>query len=225
MNNNVLVIAVHPDDETLGCGGTLLKHKEQGDCLCWLIITKTDESQGFKADFITQRQQEIQQVQQAYGFQETIHLNFPTAQLDTIPMQKLVQEITAVVQRCQPSVIYLPFKSDVHSDHRRVFEAASVCSKTFRFPFVRRMLMMETISETEFSPPFSENAFCPNYYVDITNHLERKKEIMNLYHGETAPAPFPRSIENITALAVYRGSACGCRYAEAFVLLKHIEKE
>ena len=217
--NNVLVVAVHPDDETLGCGATLLKHKANGDAIHWLIVTQSDP----KKEFFAKREQEIQKVAKLYGFDALHRLELPTMRVDEISMSELVGKISKVFQKVQPNILYLPFKEDVHSDHRKVFEAAYSCTKSFRYPFIEKIYMMETLSETEFAPSVGHN-FIPNVFVDVSEYLEQKISIMQCYSGETAPHPFPRSEHNIRALATLRGATAGCRYAESFMLLKEVMK-
>ena len=130
--------------------------------------------------------------------------------------------IGKVIQAVRPSIIYLPFKNDVHTDHQTVFKATCSCTKTFRYPFLKKVLMMETISETEFAPPLSGWTFAPNVFVDITKHFHQKIQIMNIYRSELGRHPFPRSVENMESLAKIRGVSAGCRFAEAFMLLKEI---
>ena len=81
---------------------------------------------------------------------------------------------------------------------------------------------METLSETEFASSTKEDSFVPNMFVDITDFIERKIEIINIYKSETGPHPFPRSERNIRALAIFRGATAGCEYAESFTMLKEI---
>lgn len=219
--NKVLVIAVHPDDETLGAGGTILKHKDAGDEVFWLVITaptKNHPSQ-FTDEFIASRDRLVDSVSVAYGFNETIKLNLPTQLLHTVDLKDFVVKIDAVINRIQPETIYLMFKNDVHSDHRVSFDAIYSCTKSFRKPFIRRILMFEALSETEFSPAIPASSFCPNVYVDITPYIDRKLEIMELYNNEIMPEPYPRSLSSIRALARIRGSRVGVMYAEAFQLL------
>lgn len=222
MNNDVLIIAVHPDDETLGCGGTLLKHKAQGDRIHWLICTAMYESNGFSKEDIDTRKDEIENVGELYGFEDLYHLNLPAMKVDEYSMSELTTKISFIMKEIQPRTIYLPFKGDVHSDHRKIFEAAYSCTKSFRYPFVKQIFMMETISETEFAPSTKEDAFIPNYFVDISNFLEKKMQIMRCYKSEIGSHPFPRSEQNIKALAILRGATAGCEYAESFVLIKEI---
>jgi len=218
----VLVLAVHPDDETLGCGGALLKHKAAGDQIYWLIGTRIKEEDGFTKERIAERQLEIEEVNQKFGFDGVTQLDLSTMKVDQVAMQDLVNEIADVFNKIKPDIIYLPFMKDSHSDHRVLFEAAHSCTKTFRFPFVKKVLMMETISETEFGATAPETVFLPNYFVDISEYFEKKIDIMKTYKSEMGNHPFPRSEENIKALATYRGATAGCQFAESFMVLKEV---
>jgi len=221
----ILVIAPHPDDETLGCGGSLLRHVAEGDAVHWLIITSMTEAGSFSAAQIKGREQAIAAVAQACGFAGIHQVGLPTTRLDTVPMVDLVKRIGAIVKRVEPTTMYLPFAGDAHSDHRITFEAAAACTKWFRHGSVRRVLAYETLSETDFGLDPDRKGFRPNVYIDISGHLEKKLEIMHLYDGELAAPPFPRSAEAVRALAALRGSAAGCGAAEAFMLLKETRLE
>jgi len=218
MKNRVLVIAVHPDDETLGAGGTLLKHQAKGDEIHWLICTDIESSHSYAQ----QREKEIEKVEKLYNFNSTTKLNLKTMQVDEYSMSELIGKISEVITTIEPSIIYLPFHGDVHSDHRKIFEAAYSCTKSFRYPFIKKIYMMETLSETEFAPTTPGNSFKPNVFVDISQYLERKLTIMQVFESEIAEHPFPRSLQNIKALATLRGATAGYKYAESFMLLKEI---
>lgn len=218
MKNKVLVLAIHPDDETLGCGGTLLKHKANGDETHWLIATTIPE----KHIYYTVREQEIEQVCAMYDFDSVQNLRLKTMRVDEYSMSELISKISEVIQKIQPNIIYLPFKSDVHSDHRKMFEAAYSCTKSFRYPFVKKIYMMETLSETDFAPSTKEDSFIPNVFVDITEFMDKKLEIMSVFASEIGEHPFPRSLRNLQALATLRGATASCEYAESFMLLKEI---
>ena len=221
----ILFVSVHPDDETLGCGGTILKHKENGDEIYWLIITgpSVNHPYGFSEEMVNQRKSEIEKVAALYGFKETIKLDFPTQMLDEINQRELILKIDNSITAIKPNVVYLINRSDTHSDHRVAFNAVYACTKNFRKPFIERILMYETLSETEFSPALMENAFVPNVFVDISKYMEKKLEIISVFSSEVMPDNFPRSLNAIKALAAYRGSRIGVSYAEAFVSL--FEKE
>lgn len=218
----ILVVAPHPDDETFGCGGTLLKHAAQGDSLYWLIVTNVFEEHGFSKERVTTRQAEIEEVSQLLGITQTIKLDYPTMKLNNISFLELVSKLSGVVNDIAPDVIYLPHRSDIHSDHRVCFEAAYACTKSFRFKSIKKILMYECLSETEFSPALQDTTFIPNYFSDISEYMNRKIEIVKIYGSEIGEHPFPRSLKNLNALAIFRGASCGYQYAEAFMLLKQI---
>ncbi|TJY41962.1 PIG-L family deacetylase [Cohnella pontilimi] len=218
----VLVIAPHPDDETLGCGGTLLKHIESGDEVYWLIVTGIDVNSGYTSERVAERDREIAEVARLYPFRRTFSLHKPTTKLDELPFGELVQDMAEVFRAVEPDTVYVPYRGDVHSDHKYVFDAAISCSKWFRYPFVRKVLAYETLSETEFGLNPDANGFRPNVYVNISDFMDRKWSIMQTFDSEIAEFPFPRSKVSMEALARYRGSAAGVHAAEAFMLLKEV---
>ncbi len=214
-----LVVAPHPDDETLGCGGTLLRRVSGGANVGWLIVTGIPEQSGWSVEQVRRRDGEIALVAAAVGFTQVFNLRLPAAQLDRLPMSTLIEKISEVFTTFQPEEVFLPHRSDAHSDHRIVFDAAAACTKWFRYPSVRRVLAYETISETE-SGLDADCTFRPNVFVDIGEFLGRKLEIMAIYQSELGAFPFPRSVEAVRSLARLRGTASGFMAAEAFQLLR-----
>lgn len=212
----ILVLAPHPDDETLGCGGTILRHVAAGDEVHWLIATGMTEP-GFTAQRIATRQAEIDSVMTLYGFSALHRLGIQTTQVDRLPISDIVARIGEIFREVEPDTLYLPYHGDAHSDHRILSDAAMSAAKWFRLPCIRTVYAYETLSETNFA---HDAVFAPNVYVDITGHIEGKLNAMSIYESELAPHPFPRSIEAIRALAVLRGSEAGFAAAEAFMLLK-----
>jgi LmbE family N-acetylglucosaminyl deacetylase len=136
----------------------------------------------------------------------------------------MIPQISSVFGEVEPEIIYTINRSDAHSDHRVIFEATMACTKSFRYPYIKRVLMYECISETEFAAALTEKVFIPNYFVDVSDYMDDKLEIMKVFASELRPHPFPRSLENIKALAHFRGASVGVNYAEAFQLLKYIDK-
>ena len=219
--DKVLVIAVHPDDETRGSGGTILKHLANGDQVYWLVVTgpiKGDHS-AFTDEFIEKRDAMVDKVSEAYGFNETIKMNLPTQRLHALDLKDIIVRMSELINRIQPNTIYMMYNHDVHSDHRVAFDAAYSCTKSFRYPFIKRILMIEALSETEFALATQSTIFVPNVYVDITPYIDKKLEIMSMYEEELMEKPWPRSLSSIKALARVRGSRAGVMYAEAFQLL------
>ena len=220
---SVVVFAPHPDDETLGCGGALLKHIAAGDSVHWVIATSTGPVEGFSKDQVNLRNQEIEQVASTYGFAGVHPLGFQTMSLDMVPKRDLIRSMSTVVQSVGAQVLYLPYRNDAHSDHAAVFDAAVACAKTFRYPSVRSVRVYETLSETEFGIRPEDPGFRPNLFIDISPFLEHKIKIMNIYASEMAEFPFPRSEIALRAQAALRGSQSGVLAAEAFMLLKEID--
>ncbi|MCK4501007.1 PIG-L family deacetylase, partial [Candidatus Babeliales bacterium] len=198
------------------------KHKYIDDEIFWMIITNISVKNGWEKEIVSKRQNEIEMVSKAFGFEKVYKLDYPTTKLDTIPMYKLIKSISQVINEINPQTIYLPNRSDVHTDHQIAFKAVWSCTKIFRYPFIKRILMYECLSETEFAPALPENLFIPNVFIDITNHFEKKIEIVNIYASEIMQAPYPRSREAMESIAKYRGSRIGRKYAEAFMLLEEI---
>lgn len=219
----VLVVSAHPDDETIGCGGTLLKHKKSGDELAWLITTEMGKSHYSEA-IRKNRDAEIIEVAEQFAFSKVYRLGFETMSLDSKSITTMVPKIAAILKEYEPEVIYILNRSDAHSDHRVTFEATFACTKSFRAPYLKKLLMYECISETEFAPALPERAFIPNYFVDISDYMTLKLEILKIYSSELADHPFPRSSSNVKALNHIRGATAGVIYAEAFQILKFIDK-
>ena len=216
--SKVLVIAPHPDDETLGCGGTLFRHKQEGDELYWIIVTCISEDMGWPAAAVIKREAEIDVVAEKYGFSDVFNFRLPTTKLDTLPLSDLIEKITEVYKKTEPEIIYMPYAYDVHTDHKIIAKALQSTFKWFRYPHIRKVLMYETSSETEFNF-IEKRKFSPNVFVDISDHLNDKIETMKIYAGEMGDFPFPRSEKTIRSLAAIRGSQSGFEAAEAFELV------
>ena len=214
----ILVIAPHPDDETLGCGGSLLRHKYEGDELYWCITTTISEELGWSKEAVNNREMEIQSVEKKYSFSGVFNFKIPTTKVDTVPVSDLIQKITNVYKEIEPNIIYLPFAHDVHTDHQLISKASQSTLKWFRHPYIKKVLMYETLSETE-NNYMQVNGFKPNLFVDISQYLDEKIEAMKIYESEMGDFPFPRSEKNIKALATLRGSQGGFAAAEAFELV------
>ena len=215
----ILIIAPHPDDETLGVGGTILKHKNNGDEIHWLLITNVSKDNGWTSKQIKQRQLDIDTVGKTYGFKSINKLDFPTIKLDTIPMYDLVSKISNAIDSIKPNIIYTNNANDIHTDHQVTFQAVLSSTKNFRAPYIEKILVYETISETEFAVEKNMYGFQPNVFTDVTNYFDIKCRIMKIYSNELMKSPLPRSIRAIKALGKYRGSRIGVNYAESFMLV------
>lgn len=221
---NVVVISAHPDDEILGVGGTLIRHRDAGDEMSWIIATNLFEDQGFSKERVLERQQEIDLIADKLNM-KVFKLDYHTMNLSSSDLLTLIPKISEVFSAVEPSRVYVLNRSDAHSDHRVLFDAVVSCTKSFRYPYIREVLMYECLSETEFAPALPEKVFQPNCYVDISSQMDEKLELMRVYKSELGEHPFPRSERNILALATFRGASVGVEYSEAFQILKSIRVE
>ena len=214
----ILIIVPHPDDEVLGCGGTIAKHSKRGDEVYLCIVTKA-YTPDWSEEFLKNRTKEIEKANKILGIEKTYFLNYPTVKLDTIPQKELNEAISKVVDEIKPDVAYIPHKGDLNKDHRLIFESSLVATRPVNHK-VKRILSYETLSETEWGQ--SIEPFIPNVYVDVSKTFEKKIEAMKAYESELKQYPHPRSLEIIEALAKKRGSEVGVNFAEAFVLIREV---
>lgn len=215
---NVLVISPHPDDETLGAGGTLMKFKNMGDHIFWLNVTNMKIEYGYSNSKVAERNREIERIKAAYGFTASFNMELEPAGMDKYQKGMLVGKFKEIIEKIKPEVLLIPYPYDVHSDHRIVFESVYSCTKYFRAPYLKTILSMEILSETEQAQ--QEKGFVPNVFIDISPYIEKKIEFMRIYQSELDHAPFPRNEDAIRGLASYRGAAAYFKYGEAFYLIK-----
>jgi LmbE family N-acetylglucosaminyl deacetylase len=227
----ILVIGAHPDDELLGVGGTIAKHKKNGDEVYIHLLTDGHTSRFRDSNRIGERSEEgdqrINSAHEAASFLEIDELFlsfFPDQRLDTIPMIELIQEIEKISSGIKPDVVYTHHKGDVNFDHQIVFKASMNAFRSVGENFPSKIYSYETISSTEWSAPFPESAFVPNHFVDITEEFEKKITALNFYKNELREFPHPRSEEGLNAAAKKWGSVIGVNFAEAFTIIRDIWK-
>ena len=228
MAEKILVVAAHPDDEVLGCGGAIARHGDAGDHVQLLIVAEgatsrqqqRDRSQAsvdlFALALAAQRAASI------LGATGVELLDLPDNRLDSLDRLDLIKQIEERIERHQPQVVYVHHAGDVNVDHRRLHEAVvTACRPTPGHP-VRRLLSYEVASSTEWQPPGSAPTFQPNWFVDISAQWPRKREALAAYASEMRPWPHARSIEAMEHLARWRGAQVGVEAAEAFCLLRQL---
>jgi N-acetylglucosamine malate deacetylase 1 len=214
----ILVFAPHPDDEVLGCGGTIGRFASKGDEVVLCIVTKA-YTPDWSPEYIRKKAEEIQQSNKKLGIAKTIFLDYPTVKLDTIPQKELNDALSKVISEHKPDLVFIPHYGDLNRDHRIVHEASLVATRPFSSN-IKKILAYETLSETEWGHSIAQ--FRPSVYIDITEFIGLKIEAMRLFETELKDAPHPRSAELISALAMKRGSEIGVKYAEAFMLIREI---
>jgi LmbE family N-acetylglucosaminyl deacetylase len=216
-----MVIAPHPDDEVLGCGGVIRQYSAQGDEVHVVIVTR-GAIDLYPEDEDDEIKQEIKDAHDVLGVAKTHFLEFPAPKLDTVPGYQLADEIAGVIRAVCPTTVYCPHRGDVHADHQRVFQATLVATRPINHCSVKQLFCYETLSETEWCPPFGDQAFVPNVFVDISASLDEKLKAMSCYQSQLQDSPKPRSLTAIEALAKLRGSTVSLPAAEAFMLIRAI---
>ena len=215
----VLVITPHPDDEVLGVGGTIAKRAAAGDEVTVCICTKGVHSM-FDPKIIKAGRDEARRAHTYLGVSETIFLDLPAAELDSLPMTGIVGMLENVVSETCPDEIFIPHHGDIHNDHKTISAAAMVALRPKRFKKTVRILSYEVPSETGWDAPTTENAFIPNVYEDITDTITKKLNSVLIYKSQAEQWPGARSAGAVEALAKYRGSTVCIPYAEAFQLVR-----
>ena len=225
---NILVVAAHPDDEVLGCGGTIAYHIAQGDSVHVIIlaegITARDQSRNRQAHDgdLSQLAQAAEQAHKILKTTTLKLLDLPDNRLDSLDRLDVVKHIEQYVAQYQPTVVYTHHSSDVNVDHRRVHEAVVTACRPQPGFCVTRLLFFEVASSTEWQPPQSGHYFMPNWFVNIESTLALKLQALDAYASEMRQFPHPRSLKAVEHLARWRGACVGVNAAEAFVLGREI---
>lgn len=224
----VLVVAAHPDDEVLGCGGTLARLADEGYKTHILLMADgessrdTNAKQSSVAGIVAARSSAASAACKILGCTSVEVLALPDNRLDGMELLDLIKKIEAFVQRYQPTIALTHHAGDVNVDHRVIHDAViSACRPLPEHP-VKELLFFEVPSSTEWRPPGSAKAFNPNWFFDISSTLERKLEALKAYGDELRAFPHPRSLKAVAALAQWRGATVGVEAAEAFILGRKI---
>jgi LmbE family N-acetylglucosaminyl deacetylase len=213
------VIAPHPDDETLGAGATIARFADAGVEVSVLIVSGHLPPLYPKGIF-EETQRETIAALKVLGATHWEFLKIPATKVLDVPVAELNGKILKFLMDAEPEVVLLPFP-DRHIDHRTIFDSSVVACRPVHPLFPRLVLAYETLSETHWNVPGIEPAFGPEFYVDVTNYMERKKAALECYASQIRDAPF-RSVEACMALGKFRGSQNGCGYAEAFKVVRAV---
>lgn len=217
----LLTVAAHPDDETLGAGGTMAWHAAHGDTVWALVLTEGVTS---RHDRVEQQAECARRACDALGVERLVLAGLPDQRLDTLSLLDVITPIERCIEELRPDVVLTHFAGDVNEDHRLVARATMVATRPVAGLSVRRVCAFEIPSSTDWAPPIPGSVFTPNLYVDITQTLDTKltamKAYADTYHSEVRPYPHPRSMEALTAYAQRHGVASGLLAAEPFMLLR-----
>lgn len=222
MEKDVLVIAPHPDDETLGAGGTLLRMQAEGARLHWLLVTSAADA-GYSEDYVARQQKQVEDVRAAFAFASFHPLRHPASNLYRADRGPLIDSIRKILDEVKPKTLFVPHAGDAHDDHAVTHHCALAACKSFCMSKqgVSRVLAMEILSETDAAPPTRENAFLPNVVVDVGKYLDAKLKILSLYKTELQDNG-PRSLRAVELQAKLHGASFGVTAIERFMLIREL---
>ena len=232
-DKKLLVIAAHPDDEILGCGATVRLKVNQGWSARLVLMTSgvtgrlatgEIESMAVKVEQAKLLDQ-VQRAAEAIGFEQIFNLNFPDNRMDTVSRMDIAHELIPHVQNYRPDLIFTHHPGDYNWDHTSTFDAVMMAARSNppdHSP--SEICTFEVLSSTERAWQNGDRAFMPNYYVDVASVIDQKKLAMTYYENEYRPYPHPRSIEGLEYLARHRGNEVGMDYAEAFHIIRRVER-
>lgn len=224
--NCILVVVAHPDDEVLGCGGTILRHLSFGDEVFIAILGEGITSRDHVRDVqknsrkLNELRNISNKVANEMGASNLFTYQFPDNRFDSVDLLDIVKIVEHIKKDISPTIIYTHNRDDLNIDHRITLEAVVTATRPKSGEVVRDIYSFEIPSSTEWA--FHRINFQPDCFVDIESFLNRKVELFQFYETELGSFPFPRSAEAIRTLAMYRGSTVGIKAAEAFKLIRKV---
>ncbi|TBR16110.1 PIG-L family deacetylase [bacterium] len=226
MKNRILIVAAHPDDEILGCAGTVARLIKEGAVAYTLILGEGLTSRNAGKDNCANAKELNELKRQAccankkIGVKEVYFSNFPDNQFDVVAILEIARAIEKVKNKVKPDIIFTHFGADLNIDHRLTYQAVITAARPMAAETVKEIYSFEVLSSTEWNFPLS---FSPNVFFDISGHLEYKTKAMKEYKMELRSTGHPRSIEGIKLNAQAWGMKVGVKYAEAFQAVRIIK--
>lgn len=217
----IAVVAPHPDDEILGCGGTMARAAAAGIEVHVIVVTR-GQPPLFEQSLVDRIRRETLNAHAMIGVAKTHFLDFPAAALDQVPRSDLNHALSAALSRIEPDLMLVPFVGDIHLDHQIVFNAAMVHARPRSSSGPACVLAYETLSETNWLAPGVTPAFIPNVFIDISATIDAKIAAFSSFETQVKPSPDERSIDAIRALATLRGATVYRHAAEAFVMIRQV---
>jgi LmbE family N-acetylglucosaminyl deacetylase len=224
-NRTILVVAAHPDDELLGCGGSVARFVKEGHKVFSLIlgegITSRDTVRNpqLRKNDLSDLKKNAQSANQLLGVSEVFLENFPDNRFDSVALLDLVKCIESYKEKLQPDVVLTHFENDLNIDHSLTFRAVLTATRPLPQEKVQQVFAFETLSSTEYRYPLT---FSPDTFVDISQTVKIKQQAMACYTSELCEYPHPRSLMMIEQNASYWGVRVGLSHAEAFVTIRNI---
>lgn len=224
MSETILIVAAHPDDEALGCGGTIARHAAAGDRVEILFLTDGQGARGVDAaEQAAARRKMAEAAATALGAAAPHFEALPDNAIDTVPLLDVVRLIERRAADIRPSVVYTHHAGDLNIDHRIAQQAVLTAFRPQPGSSVRALYAFETPSATDYAGYARPGGFAPNRFVNIEATWSAKRAALEAYAPEMRPAPHSRSFEAVEALARWRGASVGLPMAEAFEVLRDLE--
>jgi len=220
----VLVICAHPDDEVLGCGGTLLKHKSKKDQIYILYVFEGSSGRNKSKKSLTdlnlkKRIKSALSVSKYLRAKSTIFLNNENLNSNFDIKIKITNEITQHIAKIKPTIIYTHSSKDLNIDHRNCLESVLIATRITKWGKLKKILSFEIPSSTEWSFNLF-GTFSGNYFVNIERFIKQKMKLLDMYKYEFKKFPYPRSKENIISQSKFIGASVGYKNAERFEVIK-----
>lgn len=225
---NILVLAAHPDDEVLGCGGTIARRSREGHAVTIAILgegitSRYRDRQEVEEERLSELQDDSRKVGELLGAREVLSYGVPDNRFDSVPLLEVVHKVEEIIDRVGPDIVYTQNGGDLNIDHQLLFKATLAATRPVPGHSVRAVYAYEVASSTEWAFQKFAPDFRPSVFVDIEETLEIKIEAMQAYETERRPFPHPRSPEALRAQARRWGSTAGLEAAEAFAPIRIIE--
>jgi LmbE family N-acetylglucosaminyl deacetylase len=220
----VLVVAAHPDDEVLGCGGTVARLVKEGCKVFTLILGEgitSRSAESLKSHSVQKKLDSLKEsairANMLLGVKKVFFLDMPDNQMDTVSLISIVKGIENIKDAVKPDCVFTHYLKDLNIDHRITTQAVLTASRPLQKETVKEIYSFEVLSSTEFNYPLS---FCPDAYFDISNTMNLKLAALKRYNSEMRSFPHPRSLKFVELNAVYHGVRSGLRKAEAFKIIR-----
>ena len=218
----ILIVAAHPDDEVLGCGGVISKYRKTCEFSVIFMTNGVSSRSGSNKNKILARKNACLKLFRKIGFSKPIFFNFPDNQMDKVPMLKIVKKLESKIKDIKPNTIFTHYSQCLNIDHRKTFEAVITACRPLSNKSVKKILSFEIPSSTDWAI-FKGKNFQPNYYIDISKHIKNKLNYIKFYKEELRKYPHSRSLNYIKSLASVRGANCGVNFAEVFYLNRYLD--
>jgi len=223
MKKKILVISAHPDDDALGCGGTIAKFSKENASIFAVYFTDGVSARlnnkNLKKDILDRKKHSVKAAK-ILGINKCIFFSYPDNKLDKIPLLEITQKIEKIIKEIKPEIIITHSEHELNIDHQIINRAVITATRPKPKSIIKKILLFETLSSSEWKFSNKKNFFNPNYFVDISKTINRKISALRCYKKEMMKWPHPRSVKGVRNLAMYRGQSVGLKYVEAFYLLR-----